>query len=96
MMTKMMETTMTEWVDPHAGWADDLRGKKVLMTVQPDGKHGSPTGFVIGTVTHQSGEVLHVSLGKRDLEIHLQYVHRVLLDDEPVPDTLDGLPRLHF
>lgn len=92
----MMETKMTEGIDPYAGWQNDLRGKKVLMTVQPDGKQSSPTGFVVGTVSHQNGDILHISLGKNDLELHRQYVHRVLLDDEPVPDTLDGLPRLHY
>ena len=63
-------TDDNEWVDPYAGWQNDIRGKKVLITVQPDGESGSPTGFVVGTVTHQNGDVLHVSIGKMDMEIH--------------------------
>lgn len=88
------EDQQVGWVDPYAGWDDDLRGKKVLMTVQ-DEETGKKAGFVVGTVRHQNGDILHVSLGESgELEFHRQYVCRVLLDDEPVPDTLEDLPRL--
>jgi len=83
-------------VDPVSGWLTDIRMKKVLITVQPDGQPGVVTGFVAGTVVAQNGDVLTVSLEKTELDIHKQYIYKVLLDDEAIPDTLDGVPLLHY
>jgi hypothetical protein len=85
-------TKPSTWDDPYAGWEDDLRGKKVLITV----RHADTiTGFVVGTVNHQIDDVLFVSLGDDEIEVHAQYIHRVLMDDEPIPETLEGLTRLN-
>lgn len=74
-------------------WVDDLRMKKVLISVQ---NTGVVTGFVVGDVLHQEGDVLFLSVGNLDMELHKQYVHRVLTDDEAIPTRVDGLPLLRF
>lgn len=84
--------------DPYAKyWKNALEGKLVLFTVHPAGaSHGAaPIGFVVARVLSQDGEVLVIDVGATTLEIHESYIHRILMDDEAEPSTLDGLPRLN-
>lgn len=94
-----MTSAKQTWEDPYAKyWQKEMVGRSVVLTVNPvgAGPNAAPTGFVVGKVLGQQGDVLWVDLGPRKhrIDVHMGYVFKTLMDDEPEPDMIGDMKRL--